>query len=165
MQVSELVKLLDHLPEGRAKEKAREELTRLGTREREEAINTTALPEECSPNPSSVPEGYGIGDADVQVARRLQKALAEKEEDLASRKRDLTSPYYADSEWVKKEMTHLEAHIAEIERHLKEGGALKLPPCCRQPDYVCLIATRGFDECIMSPIECGFSLGRAKWEE
>lgn len=92
------------------------------------------------------------------VIQPLEKALKQKREELATRKRDLVSHYYADDEWTKQQVIYIQTHIADIERYLSEGGELKLPRCCRQPEYICLIATKGFNECIMIPEECGFSL-------
>lgn len=93
------------------------------------------------------------------IEDNLRKALAEKKGRLALRKRDLTSPYYGHTdEWTKRQITHLQAHIAEIQRYLREGGDLKLPRCCWPFGYICLIAMTGFDACIMTPEECGFSL-------
>jgi hypothetical protein len=100
--------------------------------------------------------------ANSRLTGRLQKALADKEKELASRKRDLASSYCRNNErnkeWTKQEITHLETHVAEIQRYIKDGGSLRLPWCCRQLEYICLIATWGFDECIMLPSDCGFSL-------
>jgi hypothetical protein len=92
------------------------------------------------------------------VAQRLEKALVQKREELALRKRNLASPYYAADEWTKQQITYLKAHITEIERYLNRGGELKLPRCCRQSKHICLIAMRGFDACVMTPDGCGFSL-------
>ena len=94
----------------------------------------------------------------ARVGQRLQEALIEKEGELALHGSDLASSYYADDDWTRQQITYLQSHIAEIERYLREGGQLKLPRCCREPDYICLIAMRGFDACIMTPKECGFSL-------
>ena len=89
---------------------------------------------------------------------RLVKALTQKQEELALRKMDLASPYYAEDEWTKRQIIYLEEHISEIKRYLAEGGKLNLPRCCKDSIHICLIAMRGFGSCIMLPADCGFSL-------
>ena len=103
-------------------------------------------------------KGYRQKYPDAEATTRLSEALAERGKELALRKSDLASPYYAGDEWTKTQICTLESHIAEIERCLAEGGSLKLPRCCVERNVVCLIAVQGFDECIMSPDGCGFSL-------
>lgn len=93
-----------------------------------------------------------------RVAGRLQEALSDKSKELALRRSDLTYPYYAEDEWTKEQVAHLEGHIGEIERYLSEGGKLNLPRCCKRPEHICLIAVQGFTSCIMTPEDCGFSL-------
>ena len=111
-----------------------------------------------TPGDYEINEKNEISPAALGADQRLRQALADKQHELALRRRDLASPYYQGDHWVLEQIAHLESHIAEITRYLKEGGELALPRCCRQAEYICLIATRGFDECVMSPIECGYSL-------
>ena len=90
--------------------------------------------------------------------QRLKEALEQKERELILRERNLASPYYADDEWTKKQITHLKTHISQIQGYLNGEHDLQLPRCCRHNEYICLIAIRGFDFCIMVPTGCGFSL-------
>jgi len=94
------------------------------------------------------------------VAQLLREALADKEKELALRHRDLESEYYKDDPWCQGQIAILKHHISEIERFLKEGGALDLPRCCRQAENICLGAVRGFNICILSPEGCGYALQR-----
>lgn len=92
------------------------------------------------------------------AGQRLPKALADKQHELALRRRDLASPYYQGDPWVSGQIALLEGHIAEITRYLKEGGELALPRCCRQANLICLAAMRGFNICILSPGGCGYAI-------
>lgn len=92
------------------------------------------------------------------VAQLLREALADKEKELALRQRDLTTVFYRDDPWVLEQIAHLESHIVEIRRYLKEGGELTLPRCCCQAENICLGAVRGFNICILSPEECGYAI-------
>ena len=92
----------------------------------------------------------------------LEGALTQKGEEILTMRKRLTSPYYADDteylEWCRDQIGCLTAHVDEIRRYLREGGALTLPPCCRDKDYLCLIAMRRFDGCLMVPNECEFAM-------
>lgn len=98
----------------------------------------------------------------IQPPEALTRALAQKREEIGTMQKRLASPYYADDtdylEWCRHQIACLQGHVAEIRRFLEEGGALRLPRCCRDEDYTCLIAMRRFDACLMSPGECGFSM-------
>jgi len=91
----------------------------------------------------------------------LSAALAQKNEEIAVMRRRLASEYYADDgpyqTWGQDVIGCLTAHVDEIRRYLREGGALTLPPCCKG-EYLCLIAMRRFDTCLMGSDECGFSM-------
>ena len=96
----------------------------------------------------------------------LQGALAQKNEEINTMRKRLTSEYYAGDvpyeEWGKDILACLQGHVSEIQRYLKEGGALTLPPCCKEEGHICLIAMRRFDACLMTAGECGFSLMEGK---
>lgn len=92
----------------------------------------------------------------------LRRALTQKGEEIATMRRRLASEWYAEDveyqEWGQAVISCLQGHVREIERYLKEGGALALPPCCKAKGHICLIALRRFDGCLMGPGECGFSV-------
>jgi len=92
----------------------------------------------------------------------LTAALTQKNDEIAVMRRRLASPYYAGDveylEWGKDVIACLTSHIEEIRRYLREGGTLRLPPCCKEEGYICLIAMRRFDGCLMGPGECGFAI-------
>ena len=92
----------------------------------------------------------------------LRRASAQKNEEIAVMRERLDSEYYAGDveylEWGKDVIACLTSHIEEIRRYLREGGSLRLPPCCKAEGYICLIAMRRFDGCLMTPGECTFSL-------
>jgi hypothetical protein len=74
----------------------------------------------------------------------------------------LGSPHYAGDipyqQWGKDVIACLQSHINETQRYLKEGGTLRLPPCCQEDGSICLIAMRRFNGCLVDPDECGFSM-------
>ena len=118
------------------------------------SLGTTPSLDENSTGTSQEP-----GDKPNQEwVQRLQEALDQKQGELTLRERNLASSYYANDEWTKKQITHLQAHISQIQRYLNGGHDLPLPRCCRNHDYLCLIAIMGATSCIMVPTECGFSL-------
>jgi len=90
----------------------------------------------------------------------LTAALTQKNQEILVMRRRLASQHYAGDvpyqEWGQDVIACLNGHIVEIQRYLREGGMLTLPPCCKENGYVCLIAMRRFDGCLMSPGECGF---------
>jgi hypothetical protein len=94
----------------------------------------------------------------------LQTALAQKREEIGTMQKRLTSPYYADDaeylDWCRDQILRLQGDVTEIERYLREGGILRLPPCCIDDDHICLIAMRRFDGCLMTLTECGFAISR-----
>jgi len=89
-------------------------------------------------------------------------ALAQKNGEIAVMRERLASPYYANDaqyhQWCLDQIGCLTDHITEITRCLREGGTLRLPPCCKDDGQFCLIAMRRLNGCLMSPCECGFSL-------
>lgn len=91
----------------------------------------------------------------------LRGALTQKGEEIATMRRRLASEWYAEDveyqKWGQAVMSCLEGHMREIQRYLREGGALALPPCCQEGSHLCLIALRRFDGCLMAPGDCGFS--------
>ena len=95
----------------------------------------------------------------ARVAQHLQEALRQKEKEIALCKRDLASPYYAGDPWCLEQIRRLERQCLELQRYLKEGGALALPQCSNQ-QAICLAATRGFTSCIWEPDSCYYSLWR-----
>jgi len=94
----------------------------------------------------------------------LTKALEQKNEEIAVMRKRLASPYYAgDSQyhqWCQDQIGCLTGHISEIQRYLRDGGTLRLPPCSRDDTHLCLIAMRRFDGCLMSPGECTFAISK-----
>ena len=91
----------------------------------------------------------------------LQRALDQKTQEIAVLHRRLMSPYYANDrqyhQWCLDQIGCLTAHINEIRRFLSTGGSLTLPSCCKG-EYICLIAMRRFDGCLMLPGECTFAI-------
>lgn len=98
----------------------------------------------------------------VRPSEGLRRALGQKHQEITTMRRRLASQWYASDceyqEWGQGVISCLEGHTTEIQRYLKEGGALALPPCCKAKDRICLIALRRFDGCLMAPGECGFSV-------
>ena len=94
----------------------------------------------------------------------LRRALIQKNEEILTMRKRLDSPYYADDaeyqDWCKDQIACLTDHISEIQRYLREGGTLRLPPCCKEEGHICLIAMRRFDGCLMTLTECGFAISR-----
>ena len=94
----------------------------------------------------------------------LKKALTQKSEEMLTMRKRLASPYYADDaeyqDWCRDQITCFTSHISEIQRYLREGGTLRLPPCCKEEGHICLIAMRRFDGCLMGPEECGFATSK-----
>jgi hypothetical protein len=92
----------------------------------------------------------------------LSRALEQKHQEIAFMRARLYCPSNADDaeyhSWCRDQIQCLAGHITEIQRYLKEGGALSLPPCCKEQDHICLIAMRRFDGCLMLPGECTFSM-------
>ena len=92
----------------------------------------------------------------------LEGALTQKGEEILTMRKRLASPCYADDtgyqEWCRDQIGCLAAHVTEIQRYLGEGGTLRLPPCCVEEGYICLIAMRRFDACLMLPSECTFAI-------
>jgi hypothetical protein len=73
-------------------------------------------------------QNIGITEAKPSSeVQRFQWILEQKRDELACRRRDLSTPYYADDEWVKDQISRLGNQIAEMERYLKDGGELNLP--------------------------------------
>ena len=97
-----------------------------------------------------------------RVIYRLQQAIEQKEEDLTVRRWQLADPDCHNPEWCKRQIVCMQGHITEINRYIKEGGQLTLPRCCQKHEKYCLIAMRGFDACLMTPEDCGFSLNMGK---
>jgi hypothetical protein len=101
----------------------------------------------------------------IQPPEALKWALTQKQEEILTMRKRLASEYYAGDvpyqEWGKDVMACLHAHVEEIRRYLREGGALRLPPCCKEGGHLCLIAMRRFDGCLMVPGECTFSTKNA----
>ena len=93
-----------------------------------------------------------------RVIYRLERAITQKEEDLTVRRWQLSDPDCHNPEWCKHQIVCMQGHITEIKRYIKEGSQLTLPRCCQQHAHYCLIAMRGFDACLMTPEDCGFSL-------
>ena len=95
----------------------------------------------------------------------LEGALTQKGEEIMTMRKRMASEYYADDseylEWCRDQIGCLTAHITEIHRYLREGGSLRLPPCCKEEDYLCLIAMRRFNGCLMAPSECEFTIENA----
>ena len=79
-------------------------------------------------------------------------------------RRRLASEYYADDgpyqTWGQDVIGCLTAHVDEIRRYIREGGALTLPRCCKG-NYICLIAMRQFNGCLIEPSECEFAIENA----
>lgn len=98
----------------------------------------------------------------IQPPEALTRALTQKGEEVLTMRKRLASDYYAGDvpyqEWGQDVLACLQAHITEIRCYLRGGGALSLPPCCKDKGYICLIALRRFDACLMGPGECGFSI-------
>ena len=98
----------------------------------------------------------------IRPPEALPRALTQKGEEVLTMRKRLASEYYANDaeylEWCKDQIGCLTGHVDEIRRYLREGGALTLPPCCKDKGYLCLIAMRRFDACLMGPGECTFSL-------
>jgi len=73
-----------------------------------------------------------------------EKAISQREffaeREIVVRRRQLSSPYYADDDWTKQVIAHLEEHVRSIRAYHKDGGRLALPKCCKRQDYLCLIA-------------------------
>jgi hypothetical protein len=94
----------------------------------------------------------------------LSGALTQKTDEIAVMRRRLASQYYADDaeylEWCKDQIACLQGHVDEIRRYLRDGGTLRLPPCCKGNDHICLIAMRRFDGCLMLPSECTFAISK-----
>lgn len=97
-------------------------------------------------------------DIKFKALNRLMKALADKEHELHLWQSDLCNPLYADIKWVMNNIDVLSRQINEINRYLVEGGYLYLPLCCVDNRLTCLISMEGFDNCIMTPFQCGFGL-------
>jgi hypothetical protein len=91
----------------------------------------------------------------------LSAALTQKTQEITVMRRRLASEYYANDaeylEWCKDQIGCLTGHVDEIRRYLRDGGSLRLPPCCKE-DSICMIAMRRFDGCLMNPDECTFSM-------
>jgi hypothetical protein len=102
----------------------------------------------------------------IQPPEALKWALTQKGKEITTMRRRLTSEYYAGDvpyqRWGEDVISCLQAHVTEIKRYVREGGALSLPPCCKEEGHLCLIAMRSFDGCLMGPSECGFSLREAE---
>ena len=115
------------------------------------------LVEEIKANKQAIADVMG-----TRSSATLRRALTQKTQEIAVMRRRLASEYYADDgpyqTWGQDVIGCLTAHVDEIRRYLREGGALSLPPCCKDKDYLCLIAMRRFDGCLMTPAECGFSI-------
>jgi len=95
----------------------------------------------------------------------LSAALEQKTTEIGVMRKRLASEYYVGDvpyqEWGRDVITCLQAHVDEVQRYLREGGALILPPCCKEEGHFCLISLRRFGGCLMNPGECGFSMGAA----
>jgi hypothetical protein len=98
----------------------------------------------------------------IRPPEALKHALTQKNEEIHTMRKRLASEYYADDvpyqTWGEDVLSCLQGHIREIQRYLREGGRLTLPPCCKEEGHICLIAMRRFNACLMTPGECGFSL-------
>ncbi len=94
-----------------------------------------------------------------EIVQRLQKAIAQKQEDLKIRRRQLADPEYPNPEFCTNQIICMQGHIAEINRYLNDGGELVLPRCCRQYEYYCFLGMKRFEDgCIWSPDGCEFGL-------
>ncbi len=91
----------------------------------------------------------------------LRRALAQKDEEIATMRRRLESQYYADDPdyqaWCRDVIGCLQRQVGEIRRYLAEGGTPMMPSCCQDDGRICLIALRRFNGCLMHPGDCGFS--------
>jgi len=100
----------------------------------------------------------------IRPSETLTRALAQKQGEIIIMRKRLASEYYAgDAEyqdWCKDQITCLTSHITEIQRYVREGGTLRLPPCCIDDYHICLIAMRRFDACLMLPSECTFAISK-----
>jgi len=92
----------------------------------------------------------------------LERAIDQKRAEINVMRKRLASDYYAGDvqyqEWGKDVLACLQAHTSEIQRYQRDGGSLRLPPCCKDDGHICLIAMRRFDGCLMHPSECTFSI-------
>ena len=100
----------------------------------------------------------------VRPPEALRRALTQKGEEITTMRRRLAAPCNADDQeyqrWCQDQIGCLTSHVDEIRRYLREGGTLSLPPCCKDKDFLCLIAMRKFDGCLMLPSECEFAMRR-----
>jgi hypothetical protein len=100
----------------------------------------------------------------IRPPEALKGALIQKNYEILTMRKRLASSYYADDaeyqDWCKDQIACLTGHVTEIERYLREGGILRLPPCCIDDDHICLIAMRRFDGCLMTLTECGFAISK-----
>ena len=98
----------------------------------------------------------------IQPPEALTRALTQKGEEVLTMRKRLASEHYAGDvpyqTWGQDVIGCLQGHVTEIKRYLREGGSLSLPRCCIDKGYICLIALRRFDGCLVTPAECTFSL-------
>ncbi|MDY6918454.1 MAG: hypothetical protein SVP26_11065 [Chloroflexota bacterium] len=87
----------------------------------------------------------------------LSRALLQKLAELGARHADLESPHYKDDPWCLEQACILQRQIGNIRAHLEGTESLDLPQCCRAPQLFCLAATKGFQQCVFNPQQCGFS--------